>query len=399
MIATGMPAEVVTHKKQWHLLSAYANDGAPHARSIQILIHVNGRYAFIRFINFKSTPYHRLSWMFSNMSTKIFIAFCIGLFFVNGFATSTVYAKKISVVIGTGNATGVYYPTGKAIAKIVNKESKTHDIRVRVESTGGSVFNVNAITMGDLEFGIVQSDRQYQAWKGIKEWKDRGPQKQLRAICSFYSESVALVAGDDAKIEALDDLRRKIVNIGNPGSGLRGNAIDAMQACGIDWRREVSAEGIGAAQSAKLLQDGRLDAFFYTVGHPNEAIKQATEGKRKVHFVPITGDCIDQLIAKWPYYAKAFIPINFYPLARNRENVETFGVKATLCTSTNIPDNVVYMITREIFKHLDAFKKLHPAYGVLTKENMLEALSAPIHPGASKYFKEAGLTIVSSIPQ
>jgi TRAP transporter TAXI family solute receptor len=274
-----------------------------------------------------------------------------------------------------------------------------HDIQVRVESTGGSVFNVNAITMGDLELGIVQSDRQYQAWKGIKEWKDRGPQKQLRAICSFHPESVVLMAGDDVKIETLEDLKRKVVNIGNPGSGPRGNAIDAMQACGIDWRHELNAEGIRAAQSAELLQDGRLDAFFYTVGHPNEVIKQATEGKRGVHFVPIIGDCIDQLIAKWPYYAKAFIPVNFYPRARNRENVETFGVKATFCTSANIPENVVYMITREIFKHLDEFKKQHPAYGVLTKKNMLEALSAPVHPGALKYYKEAGLAIVPSIPQ
>ena len=194
------------------------------------------------------------------------------------------------------------------------------------------------------------------------------------------------------------DLKGKHINIGNLGSGSRGNAIDAMLSCGIEWRRELSAEGIRAANSAKLLQNGRIDAFFYTVGHPNESIKEATAGKRKVHFVPLTGDCIDQLVAKWLYYAKAYIPISFYPMARNKENVETFGVKATFCTSADVPENVVYIITREIFNNLEDFKKLHPAYGFLTKHNMLEALSAPIHPGAMKYYKEAGLTIPPSPP-
>jgi len=325
------------------------------------------------------------------------IALLLGFFFFTGPAPTNVHAENI-VTIGTGAVTGVYYPTGKAIAKIVNKKGKKHGVQVKVESTGGSVFNVNAIIVGDLEFGIVQSDRQYQAWNGIKDWKDRGPQKKLRSICSFHPQSIVLIAGDDTGIETLIDLKGKHINIGNLGSGSRGNSIDAMQSCGIEWRRELSAEGIRAADSAKLLQNGRIDAFFYTVGHPNESIKEATAGKRKVHFVPLTGDCIDQLVAKWPYFAKAYVPINFYPMARNKENVETFGVKATFCTSIDIPERVVYAITREIFNNLEDFKKFHPAYGVFTKHNMLEALRAPIHPGAMKYYKEAGLTIPPSPP-
>ncbi len=328
----------------------------------------------------------------------IYIAILLGFFFFTGPAPTNAHAEKTFVTIGTGAVTGVYYPTGKAIAKIVNKKGKEHGVQVNVESTGGSVFNVNAIIVRDLEFGIVQSDRQYQAWHGIKDWKDRGPQKKLRSICSFHPESVVLVAGDDTGIETLIDLKGKHINIGNLGSGPRGNAIDAMQACGLDWRRELSAEGIRAADSAKLLQDSRIDAFFYTVGHPNDSIKEATAGKRKVHFVPLTGDCIDQLVAKWPYYARASVPISFYPMAQNKKDVETFGVKATFCTSVDTPESVVYAITREIFDNLEDFKKLHPAYGVLTKDNMLETLSAPIHPGALKYYKEAGLTIPPSPP-
>jgi TRAP transporter TAXI family solute receptor len=300
-------------------------------------------------------------------------------------------AKTTFVTIGTGGVTGIYYPTGGAIGKIVNKKRKEYNLRVTVESTGGSVFNVNAVMAGDLEFGLVQSDRQYQAWNGIKDWKDKGPQKKLRAICSFHPESVVLVAGDDTGIEGFMDIRGKHVNIGNPGSGQRGNSTDAMKACGIDWEKDMRAEGLKADESAKFLQDGRIDAFFYTVGHPNGSIKAATSGRRKVHFVPVTGDCIDKLVAKWPFYAKAYIPMKFYPMATNKEDANTFAVKTTFCTSADIPDDIVYAITKEVFDNLEDFKKLHPAYGILTKENMMEALSAPIHPGAMRYFKEVGL--------
>jgi len=299
--------------------------------------------------------------------------------------------KTTYVTIGTGGFTGVYYPTGGAIGKIVNKKRKEHGVRVTVESTSGSVFNVNAVMDGDLEFGIVQSDRQYQAVNGIKDWKDKGPQKKFRAICSFYPESVVLVAGVDAGIESFMDLKGKHVNIGNPGSGQRGNSIDALAACGFDWEKDLKAEDIKAAESAKTLQNGRIDAFFYTVGHPNASIREATSGKRKVRFVPVTGACIDELVDKWPYYTRAIIPVKFYPMVRNKADVDTFAVKATFCTSADVPDNVVYAITKEIFDNLEDFKKLHPAYGVLTQKNMLEALSAPIHPGAMKYYKEVGL--------
>jgi TRAP transporter TAXI family solute receptor len=306
-------------------------------------------------------------------------------------AADTCTAKTRFVTIGTGGVTGVYYPTGGAIGKIVNKKKKEYNLRVTVESTGGSVFNVNAIMAGDLEFGIVQSDRQYQAMNGIKDWADKGPQKKLRAICSFHPESIVLVAGDDTGIEKFMDIKGKHVNIGNPGSGQRGNSTDAMKACGIDWEKDMRAEGLKADESAKMLQDGRIDAFFYTVGHPNGSIKEATSGKRKVHFVPVEGECIDTLVAKWPFYAKAYVPMKFYPMATNKTDANTFAVKATFCTSADVPDDIVYAITKELFDNLDDFKKLHPAYGVLTKENMLEALSAPIHPGAMKYYKEAGL--------
>ena len=300
-----------------------------------------------------------------------------------------VVAKTTFVTIGTGGITGVYYPTGGAIARIVNKKRKVYGIRCTVESTGGSVFNVNAVMAGDLEFGVVQSDRQYQAINGLAEWKEKGPQKDLRAVFTIHPESITLVAADDAGIKSINDLRGKRVNIGNPGSGQRQNSIDGLTNAGINYETDLKAEGVKAAEAPGLLQDGRIDAFFYTVGHPSGAIKEATAGRRKVHFVPITG--VEKLLQKYPYYAKAFIPIKLYPGATNKSDVDTFGVKATFVTSAKVDDKVVYAVTKEVFDNFESFKKLHPAYEVLTKQNMLEGMSAPIHPGAMKYYKESGL--------
>ena len=321
------------------------------------------------------------------LALGISVLFMFVLFMVA--VSAHVQAKTTFITIGTGGITGVYYPTGHAIAKIVNKKRKEYGIRCTVESTGGSVFNVNAIMAGDLEFGIVQSDRQFQAINGLAEWKGKGPQKDLRAVFSIHPESVTLCASVESGIKDIRDLKGKRVNIGNPGSGQRQNSIDALEAVGIDYRKEIKAESVKASEAPGLLQDGRLDAFFYTVGHPSGAIKEATAGKTKVRFIPITG--IERLIAKYPYYTKSFIPIKLYPGAVNDRDIKSFGVKATFVTSATVPDKVVYTITKEVFKNFESFKKLHPAYEVLTKERMLEGLSAPIHPGAMKYYREVGL--------
>ena len=317
-------------------------------------------------------------------------ALLFGIVFFLGSGATQAQAKTTFVTIGTGGITGVYYPTGGAIAKIVNKKRQEYGIRCTVESTGGSVFNINAVLAGDLDFGVAQSDRQYQAVKGIADWKDKGPQKDLRAVFSIHAETVDLIAAVDANINSLADLKGKRVNIGNIGSGYRQNAIDALEANGLDWKKDFHAESLKAAEAPGLIQDNRLDAAFYTVGHPSGYYKEATSGTRKVKFVPILH--IDSLLAKYPYYAKAATLMKNYPGAANtEESVPTFGVKATFVTSAKVPDKVVYAITKEVFDNFEAFKKLHPAYAGLTKKSMLTGLSAPIHPGAMKYYKEVGL--------
>lgn len=299
-------------------------------------------------------------------------------------------AKTTLVTIGTGELMGRYYPTGGEIAELVNKKQKIYGFRCNIKSTLGSVYNVNAIMADDIEFGIVQSDRQYEAFNGLAEWEDKGPQKDLRAVFSLYTESVTLVANAASGIKNIRDLKGKSVNIGKTGSGGRQNAIDALNAAEIDWRTDIVVKGGKAIDGPSLLLSGDIDAFFHTVGHPSTIIEFATVGVRKVRFIPI--DNIEKLLSKYPYYVKSFIPIKLYLGAVNKEDVETFGVKATFVTSAKIPDGIVYAITKEVFENLESFKKLHPTYNNLTKDSMLKnGLTAPIHPGALKYYKEVGL--------
>ncbi len=294
------------------------------------------------------------------------------------------------VTIGTGGVTGVYYPTGGAISRMINLKYDEYKIKATVESTSGSVFNINGVVSGDLEFGVAQSDRQYQAYNGLAEWSESGGKKNLRSVFAIHPESITLVAAEESGIETIADLRGKRVNLGNPGSGQLQNSRDVLKAAGIT-EDDISAEYVKAIEAPGLLQDERIDAFFYTVGHPNGNIKEATSGRIKVRIIDLTGAGIDEMVDELPYYARSTIPVEFYPRAANQENIETVGVKATFVTSMNVPENVVYAITREVFEHLEEFKELHPAYQVLTKENMLQGLSAPIHPGALRYYREAGL--------
>jgi TRAP transporter TAXI family solute receptor len=318
------------------------------------------------------------------------VCFVTGLIF--DAAPAELQAETAFVTIGSGDFTGVYFPAGLTIAKMINKKRNVYGIRVTVESTRGSVFNLNAIMAGYLEFGMAQSDKQYQAVRGLAEWAKKGPQEELRAVFSIHHETVCLVAAVDAGIKTIADLKGKRVNLGNPGSGQHQNAIDALQAAGLSAKNDIDAGRSKASEAPILLQDNRIDAFFCTVGHPSETLRNATTGKRKVRFISINGPGIDQMVADKNYYTKTTVPVGqFYPGADNSVDVKTFGVIATLCTSSKMPDNLVYTITKEVFENFEEFKRQHPAFVVLAKEDMFKGLTAPLHSGAIKYFKEVRL--------
>ncbi|TVR42763.1 MAG: TAXI family TRAP transporter solute-binding subunit [Planctomycetota bacterium] len=309
----------------------------------------------------------------------------------DGSSAAAAPAASPFVTIGTGGVTGVYYPVGGAIANMINGRRSELGLRASVESTGGSVYNINAVLSGDLTIGIAQSDRQYEAVNGLGDWAG-APQSQLRAIAGLHQEVITLVAAAEAGIAGVADLRGKRVAIGNPGSGQRGNSEEVLAAFGLDPASDLNAEGLVAAESPRVLQDGRIDAFFYTVGHPNGNITEATSGRRQVRLVPISGEAIDAIVAAKPFYSHARIPMRLYPNAANEEDyVESFGVSATLVTSAAVDEATVYAITQTIFENLERLRGQHPALGGLEAEGMLSGLSAPLHPGAERYLREAGL--------
>ncbi len=305
-------------------------------------------------------------------------------------SASLAQAKTTFVTIGTGGITGVYYPTGGAIAKILNERQDKFGIKATAEATGASVFNINAVSTGDLDFGIAQADRQYQAYEGLSEW-DGKPIKDLRAVFSLAPEMVTFIVAEDSGIKKLEDVKGKVINIGNPGSGNRQNAIDIFEALKIDYQKDFKAEGIKAADAPRMMQDGRLDGFFYTVGHPNGNIKESTAGLRKARIVAIPE--IPALAQKFPYYNVGYIDMAHYPEATNSKDgkIPTVSMKATLVTNAKVADEVVYNLTKAVFENIEELRTLHPALANLTKEGMLEGLTAPLHPGAQKYYKEVGL--------
>jgi len=306
---------------------------------------------------------------------------------------SRVNAEEIFISIGGGDVAGVYYPTGLGIAKMINARREDYGIRATVEETPGSTFNLNAIMAGYMDFGLSQTDKQYHAVKGVAEWAEQGPQQELRAVFSIYPESVTLVAADDAGINTIEDLQGKRVSLGNPGSSQHRVITNILKAFGVDPVNDIQAQTIYASDAPDLLQDNLIDAYFFTVGHPNDTVQRGLSGTRKAHLVPIAGPAVDEMITEKVYYTRYRIPMQrLYPdLQGPLEDVETLAVLSALSTSSQVPEQVVYLVAKEIFENLDQFRQVHPALSLLTKEGMLEGLHAPLHPGAKRYYQEAGL--------
>jgi TRAP transporter TAXI family solute receptor len=284
--------------------------------------------------------------------------------------------------------TGVYYPAGGAICSLVNQGRGEHGIRCSAESTGGSVFNLNTIREGELDMGVVQSDVQYNALNGEADFADAGPFEELRAVFSLHPEPFTVVARADAGIENFEDLQGKRVNIGNPGSGQRNTMELLMEKYGWTMDDFELASELPSREQAQALCDDNFDAFVFTVGHPSGSISEPVATCDAV-LVNVTGDIIDTLVEETPYYFQATIPAGMY---NNEEDIRTFGVGATLVSSTGTSAEVVYAVTKAVFEGFDLFQGLHPAFAVLDPQTMVSSgNSAPLHEGAERYYQEAGL--------
>jgi len=312
-----------------------------------------------------------------------------GLTLASAMAAAPAVSANSFITIGTGGVTGVYYPTGGAICRLVNKGRKQHGVRCSVESTGGSVYNINTIRGGDLDMGVAQSDWQYHAYNGTAKFKDAGPFRELRAVFSVHPEPFTVVARADAGIKNFTDLKGKRVNIGNPGSGQRGTMEVLMNALGWTKNTFSLASELKSSEQSSALCDNKIDAMVFTVGHPSGSIKEATTTCDTV-LVNVSGPAVDKLVADNDFYRKAVIPGGMY--RGNDSDTMTFGVGATFVSSTRADANTVYQVVKSVFENFDDFRKLHPAFNNLKKSEMVkDGLSAPLHAGAKKYYMEAGL--------
>jgi TRAP transporter TAXI family solute receptor len=296
-------------------------------------------------------------------------------------------AQQRFVTIGTGGVTGVYYAVGGAICRLMNKSRQKTGIRCSVESTRGSVFNINALKSGELDFGMTQSDVQYDAFRGLAQFKGE-PMADLRVVMAVHPEPFTVVARKEAKITKFEDFKGKRFNVGNPGSGTLASMEQLLAEMGWSRKDFSLATELKADEQGPALCDNKIDGFYYGVGHPSAAIQDPTT-TCDAKLVPLTGPAIEALLKKYPYYSVATIPGGMY--ANNPQATTTYGVRALLVTSARQPDDVVYNLVKAVFDNFDEFKKLHPAFANLDPKDMLKAgITAPLHPGAVKYYKEKG---------
>jgi TRAP transporter TAXI family solute receptor len=300
-------------------------------------------------------------------------------------AATPAAAQQKFITIGTGGVTGVYYAAGGAICRLVNKDRKTHGIRCSVESTGGSVFNVNTMKAGELDMGVAQSDVHYNATRGLGQFKDAA-YPELRAVFSLHPEPFTVLARKELEARSFADFKGKRFNVGNPGSGTRASMEELLGALGWKLSDFALASELKADEHGPALCDGKIDGFFYAVGHPSANIQDPTT-TCGAKLVPLTGPVIDKLVKEKPYYATATIPAGLYP--NNPQPTQTYGVMATVVSSSRVPAETVYAVVKAVFDNFDEFKKLHPALAVLKPEAMVkDGLSAPLHEGALKYYRE-----------
>ncbi len=298
-------------------------------------------------------------------------------------------ADQRFITIGTGGVTGVYYPTGQNICRLVNRDQATHGMRCNAESTGGSIFNLNSIDAGEMDFGVAQSDWQHHAFHGTDRFAEQGANPELRSVFSLHPEPFTVLVRGESDIQSFEDIRGKRVNVGNPGSGQRGTVERLMDEYGWTMSDFTLASELPSREQGQALCDNRIDVILFTVGHPSAAIQEpiATCGAR---IIPVTGPVVEQLVDATPYYFSATIPAGMYP--GQDEDVQTFGVGATLVTSTRTSESAVYHLTRAVFENFDTFRGMHPAFEVLTPEGMVsQGLSAPKHEGALRYYRKAGM--------
>ena len=309
------------------------------------------------------------------------------------FVSGVAFAEKTFISIGTGGPTGVYFIAGNEICQLMNRQAEAAKakggavIRCNAPASGGSIYNLNALKSGDLDFGVVQSDWQFHAFNGSDKFK--GQQfSDLRAVFSLHAEPFQILVAKNSGVTTFEELKDKRVNIGNAGSGQRGTFETLLKAYGLDKSYFSLASELNSTEQSGALCNGNIDAFGYSVGFPNAGVAQAADGCG-ASIISLDGEPVKKLVAERSYFGFTRIPRGTYSTLK--EDVMTFGVMATLVTRADQSDETVYALVKAVFEGLEDMKRYHPVFKTLDPKVMIkDGLSAPLHPGAVKYYKERG---------
>ncbi|GAW66149.1 ABC transporter substrate-binding protein [Geoanaerobacter pelophilus] len=303
--------------------------------------------------------------------------------------TSLTAFQYPSLTISSGTTTGSYYAAASAIAKVFNNSSARNGVRLATVASPGSVANIDQVADGKAAFGIAETELLRRATQGVRPWEGKA-RTGLRAVMGLYVESVTIVAAVDSGIRQVSDLKGKRLSIGAPGSIDNTYAGTLLQMSGLNPGEVVTSEH-STAIAPELLQKGEIDAYLCIVGHPNLTVLEASAGKRKVTLISLDNALIQQVVSHNLLLMAVAIPTNFYPKVEVDGKVPTIGLRAVLFTSADQPEENVYAVVREVLTHLDLFRRQHPILHDLSPRDAARVGVIPLHPGAVRYFKEAGL--------
>jgi uncharacterized protein len=313
---------------------------------------------------------------------------CLALLLVYSLPVTSAATEPLAT-IGTGSIEGVYYSAGAAVAKMFNLKRQEFGGWIANKSTEGSLENIEQVLSGDIDFGIAQANFLFFAWNGEGIFEGQ-PKKNLRAVLGLYTEDLTLIAAEDAGIITPADLVGKRVNVGAPGSSDEITTKNVLEKLGIDPAK-VHISEYPTYQASEMIQTNDIDAYFYTVGHPNLSIMEATEGKRKVHIIPFDQEFIDEVAALRPYFSAVNIDTQYYGRLDVTGKIPTIGIQSVLFTRADMNEETVYRVVKQVMENLDLFRQQHPAFARLNSKQMAQDIIIPLHPGAESYFREAGI--------
>lgn len=316
------------------------------------------------------------------------LSFVLAMSAGGGGALAQVQTPTRFISIGTGGVTGVYYVTGGAICRLVNRSRNEHGMRCREESSAGSVVNLDSLRRGSVNFALVQADLHFQAYKGQGSYAQTPPQDQLRSVFSTYPEILTVVAAKGTQGANVNSLKGRRISLGMQGTGSRATAEAVLQREGWTAADLVPVAERSPDEQSYAMCENKIDAYVFVAGHPSSNVMRAVK-ECQARVLGLGPEAIAHMVAAQPYFTAASVPAGVYP--GHAEPVPSVGLMATLMTNADVPEATVYAVVKAVFDNLDEFKKLHPALSRLDAKTMVkDGLTAPLHPGALRYYKEKG---------